>query len=148
MRPKTPVPARDATRRAATAQLTPIGEVCRSHEITPRSLRFYEQRHLLSSIRVGGTRYYDRPQVNRLEKILKGKHLGFTLTEIGELLEAAPGDKEAGFPLADEDLARKQLQYLQKRRDEIDEAIAELRQSIHKPAESALAGRKRRRSHA
>jgi DNA-binding transcriptional MerR regulator len=95
--------------------------------VTLRALRYYEQRGLLASVRDGAARarVYDRTGVSRLEAILKGKHLGFTLTEIDELMhrDAKPGDDLD----VDEEHIRSQLRYLEGRRIEIDQAIDELR---------------------
>lgn len=104
-----------------------IGEVSRLYGVTLRALRFYEQRGLLSPIRRGGARFYDSAQKLRLQMILKGKHLGFTLTEIAELLEAdtAPDHKSDDFVL-DEKMVLSQLRHLEERRAELDQAIEEL----------------------
>ena len=65
--------------------------------------------------------------------ILKGKHLGFTLTEIAELLEAdaAPDQKSDDFVL-DEKMVLSQLRHLEERRAELDQAIEELRAAHRK----------------
>jgi DNA-binding transcriptional MerR regulator len=104
-----------------------ISEVSRLYGVTLRALRFYEQRGLLSPIRRGGARFYDGAQKLRLQMILKGKHLGFTLTEITELLEAetASEHKSDDFIL-DEKMVLSQLRHLEERRAEIDQAIEEL----------------------
>jgi len=110
-----------------------IGEVSRLYGVTLRALRFYEQRGLLSPIRRGGARFYDGAQKLRLQMILKGKHLGFTLTEIAELLEAdtTPNDKSDDFVL-DEKMVLSQLRHLEERRAELDQAIEELRAAHRK----------------
>ena len=110
-----------------------IGEVSRLYGVTLRALRFYEQRGLLSPIRRGGARFYDGAQKIRLQMILKGKHLGFTLTEIAELLEAdtAPDHKSDDFVL-DEKMVLSQLRHLEERRAELDQAIEELRAAHRK----------------
>ncbi|WP_298422849.1 MerR family transcriptional regulator [Rhodoblastus sp.] len=104
-----------------------ISEISRMYGVTLRALRYYEQRGLLASVRDGAARarVYDRTGVSRLEAILKGKHLGFTLTEIDELMhrDAKPGDDLD----VDEEHIRSQLRYLEGRRIEIDQAIDELR---------------------
>ncbi len=110
-----------------------LGEVSRLYGVTLRALRFYEQRGLLSPIRRGGARFYDSAQKLRLQMILKGKHLGFTLTEITELLEAetTPNHKSDDFIL-DEKMVLSQLRHLEERRAEIDQAIEELRAAHRK----------------
>lgn len=105
-----------------------IGEISRLYGVTLRALRFYEQRGLLSPIRRGGARFYDATQKVKLQMILKGKHLGFTLTEIADLLEAetSAGKQNQDFVL-DEKMVLSQLRHLEERRADLDQAIEELR---------------------
>jgi DNA-binding transcriptional MerR regulator len=110
-----------------------IGEVSRLYGVTLRALRFYEQRGLLKPIRRGGARLYDGLQKVRLQMILKGKHLGFTLTEIADLLEAESSrDKKSEDFVLDEKMVLSQLRHLEERRSELDEAIEELRAAHRK----------------
>jgi DNA-binding transcriptional MerR regulator len=55
--------------------------------ITPRALRFYETKGLITPRRVGSRRVYDYRDRARLELILRSKRLGFSLAEIREYLE-------------------------------------------------------------
>lgn len=59
-----------------------ISDLAAEFEITPRSLRFYEAEGLLSPTRQGLTRIYSRQDRVRLQLILRGKRLGFSLSEI------------------------------------------------------------------
>jgi len=63
-------------------KLYTIGDLAREFGVTLRTLRFYEDRGLLSPRRDGTARIYDPRDRERLSVILKGKQLGFTLTEI------------------------------------------------------------------
>ncbi|WP_192036851.1 MerR family DNA-binding transcriptional regulator [Halomonas sp. YLGW01] len=64
-----------------------IGELAEMFEVTPRTIRFYEQEGLLSPERRGQRRiYHDKDRV-RLKLTLRGKRLGFTLAEIREVIE-------------------------------------------------------------
>ena len=63
-----------------------IGQLSSRYGLSLRTLRFYEDRGMLSPLRHGTMRLYDGRQRSRLEMILKGKRLGFTLAEIRELL--------------------------------------------------------------
>ena len=107
---------------------TTIGEMARAYGVTLRTLRFYEDRRLLRPRRVGSTRFYDRVDHARLAMILKGKRLGFTLTEIADLIGAEDGAPRNDF---EERLQPAQivdqLRYLERQRREIDEAIALLK---------------------
>ncbi len=109
-------------------EMLTIGEIARIYGVTFRALRFYEQRGLLKPLRRSGARFYDSTQKARLQLILKGKQLGFTLTEISGLLEAdASAVKPAEDFVLDEKMVLSQLRHLEERRNELDQAIAELR---------------------
>lgn len=58
-----------------------IGELAKEFDITPRSIRFYEEQGLLSPERSGQTRIYHNKDRVRLKLILRGKRLGFSLAE-------------------------------------------------------------------
>jgi DNA-binding transcriptional MerR regulator len=117
---------------SAGSELLTIGEVSRLYGVTLRALRFYEQRGLLKPIRRGGARFYDSVQKVRLQMILKGKHLGFTLTEISDLLETESSrDKKSDDFVLDEKMVLSQLRHLEERRSDLDQAIEELR-AVHK----------------
>ena len=108
-----------------------IGELCGEFGVTARALRFYEQKGLLQPRRKGLTRIYDARDRQRLRMILRGKKAGFTLAEIGEMLRLThlrEGETEKMRQALDK--MRQQLDVLRHRRDEIDEAIADLRRTI------------------
>ena len=64
-----------------------IGELAKVLEITPRSIRFYEEQCLLSPERNGQNRIYHNKDKVRLMLILRGKRLGFSLAETKTLFE-------------------------------------------------------------
>lgn len=64
-----------------------IGELAREFDITPRSIRFYEEQGLLSPRRTGQNRIYCNKDRVRLKLILRGKRLGFSLAEVKTLFE-------------------------------------------------------------
>lgn len=64
-----------------------ISELAREFKVTPRALRFYEDRGLLSPRREGLNRVYSVRDRGRLQLILRGKRVGFPLTEIKEILD-------------------------------------------------------------
>ena len=64
-----------------------IGDLAREFDVTLRTLRFYEDKGLLDPRREGLNRYYGRRDRARLSLILMGKRVGFSLTEIKEMLD-------------------------------------------------------------
>ena len=104
-----------------------IRELAAEFGTTLRTIRFYEDEGLLTPERVGTTRvFHDRDRV-RLQLILRGKRLGFTLAEIAHVLglyDEPPGKRgQLEFLIAD--IAKRRSALLDKRRD-LDEALAEL----------------------
>ena len=63
-----------------------IRDLAREFEITSRTLRFYEEKGLLSPARDGQNRIYSRADRTRLRLILRGKRLGLTLEESADLI--------------------------------------------------------------
>ena len=63
-----------------------ISDLAREFGITPRAIRFYEGEGLLSPVRAGSKRIYSRRDRTSLRLILRGKRLGLSLAEIGELI--------------------------------------------------------------
>ncbi|MGD1036201.1 MAG: MerR family transcriptional regulator [Roseiarcus sp.] len=119
--------SREFERGSAAGEMT-IGEMAREFGVTLRTLRFYEDRNLIRPRREGNARYYGGPDRVRLEMVLKGKRLGFTLAEISELIGAEDGAAKIDF---EERLQPAQivdqLNHLERQRREIEEAITSLR---------------------
>lgn len=90
----TPKLPRDAVaERETDVDLKSINDVAKMLAITPRTLRFYEDRGLIAPTRVGTVRIYSKHDVARMRLILRGKLLGFSLRDIEaflELYQAAP----------------------------------------------------------
>ena len=67
--------------------LRSIQDVATELGVTTRTIRFYEDKDLLDPPRVGTMRVYSRREIGRLQLILRGKRLGFSLREIKEFLD-------------------------------------------------------------
>ena len=109
------------------AELRGIADVAEALGVTARTLRFYEDRGLLQPRRVGQVRLYSRRDVARMRLILRGKRLGFSLTEIEaflDLYDADPQHLEQMRALAGRCQAR--IAELRARREAIDQTIAEI----------------------
>ncbi|MBI5255066.1 MAG: MerR family DNA-binding transcriptional regulator [Burkholderiales bacterium] len=74
-------PARPKDDRSYT-----ITELAQEFDITPRAIRFYEDVGLLCPARAGRNRVYSQRDRTRLKLTLRGKRLGFSLTEILQLV--------------------------------------------------------------
>lgn len=64
-----------------------IGDLAREFGVSLRTLRFYEDKDLLHPKRQGSSRLYSRRDRARLKLVLMGKRVGFSLTEIKEMLD-------------------------------------------------------------
>ena len=64
-----------------------ISDLSKSFGITARTLRHYEELGLLMPERNGTQRLYSKRDRTRLVLILRGKRIGFSLTEIKEILD-------------------------------------------------------------
>jgi DNA-binding transcriptional MerR regulator len=69
-----------------------IGELAEELGLTTRTIRFYEQKGLISPARKGVARAYGRRDRARMRLILQGKNLGFSLEDIAEYLALYDSD--------------------------------------------------------
>lgn len=104
-----------------------IGELSAKFGVTPRALRFYETKGLLSPQRDGRNRIYSRSDCDRLALILKGKKLGFTLIEISEMIEAQEGRASVHSLKLSREKCLEQINLLQRQVSELEDALSELR---------------------
>jgi DNA-binding transcriptional MerR regulator len=95
-------------------QLFGITELCNAFGITLRTIRFYEDKGLLSPRRINGTRVYTRRDRARLALILRSKAIGASLAEIKHFLDLYGTHGEGRV---------QQMKYVVQR---TDEAITEL----------------------
>ncbi len=64
-----------------------ISELAQAFDVTPRTLRFYEEKGLLSPNRQGQARLYSAADRARLTLIMRGKTLGLSLEQSAELID-------------------------------------------------------------
>ena len=64
-----------------------IAELSREFDITPRTIRYYEDQGLLFPKRSGLQRVYTKRDRTRLKLTLRGKRLGLSLAEIKDLID-------------------------------------------------------------
>jgi DNA-binding transcriptional MerR regulator len=124
---------------SAQPELT-ISQMSRVFGVSLRTLRFYEDRGLIKPRREGNARYYRATDRVRMEMILKGKKLGFTLTEIQDLI-GGTGATEA-TDLEDQLNPQQivtQIDHLERQRSEIEGAIERLRATQSRLAQGVAA---------
>ncbi len=64
-----------------------ISDLARELDVTPRAIRFYEEQGMLAPERRGQERIFSPKDLVALKLILRGKRIGFSLTECKELIE-------------------------------------------------------------
>ena len=101
-----------------------IRQLCREFQVTPRALRFYEDKGLLSPARDGMNRVYNFRDRARLQLILRGKRVGFSLNEIREILDLYD-EKDGGAAQMARSLKkfRERIVALKSQREDIEGAI-------------------------
>jgi DNA-binding transcriptional MerR regulator len=104
-----------------------IGDLAAACNVTPRAIRFYEGQALLAPRRLGQMRIFGHGDRVRLELILRGKRLGFSLADIKEMLDLYEIDQnhvqQMRVALAK---GRQRRAELKRQREDIDAALAEL----------------------
>lgn len=104
-----------------------ISDLAKEFDVTIRTIRYYEGEGLLAPTRVGQTRVFASRDRTRLKLILRGKRLGFSLSEIREIIglfDDAPG--ETGQLRYFLDRIADRRRHLQQQREDIDITLSEL----------------------
>jgi DNA-binding transcriptional MerR regulator len=105
-----------------------ISQLAEEFGITPRAIRFYEDEELIKPTRQGQSRIYSPRDRVRLALILRGKRVGFSLTEIKEMLDLY--DMNDGQATQLSYSIRKfdeRINSLEQQRADIEQALTELR---------------------
>jgi DNA-binding transcriptional MerR regulator len=114
-----------------TKDIMTIREMCEAYEVTPRTLRFYESKELLFPTREGQKRLFSKRDRARLKLILRGKRFGFSLEEIRQLLDLYHiGDQQQTQLARTREIARERLADMERRQNELGEAIADLKEQL------------------
>jgi len=108
-----------------------ISDLSAEFGVTARALRFYEDEGLISPERRGTARIYSQRDRARLAWILRGKRVGFSLTDIRELIDLYDrGDGRETQRVATIAKCRERVGALKAQRDDIDAAIDEIEEFI------------------
>jgi DNA-binding transcriptional MerR regulator len=130
------VPAAGGVSDAKSGDLTRIGDMAREFGVTLRALRFYEDKGLIRPVRQGATRLYRQADKTRLEFILLGRRVGFSLREVKQMLDLydPEGSNIRQLKVVLEKSER-QRGRLEKQREELESAISDINGLIaHTPA--------------
>ncbi|GGY67064.1 MerR family transcriptional regulator [Marinobacter zhanjiangensis] len=116
-----------------------ISDLAREFDITTRTIRYYEESGMLCPYRDGQTRLYNEADRVKLKLILRGKRLGFSLSESRELIEMYDPDSDNRHQinaLLDKIHKRReqleaQLHDIQLMQEELDEAEAKCMEAFN-----------------
>jgi DNA-binding transcriptional MerR regulator len=133
--------ASQALRGPESAGAFSIRHLGREFSVSARTLRFYEEKGLISPQRRGQDRIYSRRDRARLKYVLMGKSVGFSLEEIREMLDLYDlGDRQETQLRVAHGKFGERIARLERQRDEIANALAELAHA-RKMIEGMLASR-------
>ena len=104
-----------------------IAQLAGEFDITHRAIRFYESEGLLAPARRGNRRVYSGGDRVRLKLILRGRRLGFSVSEIREILSLYESDGGEGAQLRHlVGKIRERRALLRRQRTDIDAILDEL----------------------
>ncbi len=115
-----------------------IAELAREFNLTPRTIRYYEDQGLLSPTRVGMQRIYSKRDRTRLKLTLRGKRLGLSLAEIRELIDMYDTAPESSQLTRLLEVLAKRRAKLEQQREDIEAVLAEL-DALERQCRSLLA---------
>ncbi|MBO6506338.1 MAG: MerR family DNA-binding transcriptional regulator [Kordiimonadaceae bacterium] len=105
-----------------------IKQLSSEFDVTPRTLRYYEDQGLLSPERRGQHRIYHATDRIRLAWILRGRRVGFSLAEIGEMLDLYDlGDGRETQRAVTIERCKERIKALEAQREDINATLNELK---------------------
>lgn len=109
-----------------------IGDLAREFNVTLRTLRFYEDKGLMTPQRSGSTRLYRQSDRARLSLILFGKRVGFSLVEIRTVLESYDSNQHLRNPMSrTRPIFEERLVALRSEKIDTENVIDELMQQLN-----------------
>ena len=118
-----------------------ISELSKEFDVTTRAIRLYEESGLLAPKRDGNKRIYQERDKVRLQLILRGKRIGFTLAQVKEMFDLydskpVEGEKKQIVYLLD--VMEERLDVLNLQREELELAVVDI-ESVCERARETLA---------
>jgi DNA-binding transcriptional MerR regulator len=116
-----------ATARSKEARTYTITELAQEFGVTPRAIRFYEDKGLLEPSRAGRNRVYDQRDRTRLKLTLRGKRLGLKLADVKRLVDLyeSPSDTQPQL-VAFLAVLREHREQLERKRADIELTLADI----------------------
>ena len=118
--------------KSASTDIYSVSELADELGVTPRAIRFYETKGLIKPRRAGTTRVYTHRDRARMQLILRGKRLGFTLADIREYLDLYDVDpskvKQVKLLLGK---IERRVSELEQQREDLETTLMELDEMRH-----------------
>nr|WP_325099708.1 MerR family DNA-binding transcriptional regulator [Aquamicrobium zhengzhouense] len=109
-----------------------IGDMANLFGVTLRTLRFYEDKGLISPKREGNTRLYSRRDISRLNLIMLGRKVGFSLREVKQIMDLYdPEGRNIKQLRTLVDKSERQMVKLEKQRESVEEAMRDLQNAMN-----------------
>ena len=106
-----------------------ISDLAREFDITPRTIRFWEDQGILAPQREGSKRIFTRRDRARLKMALRGKRLGLSLAEIKDLIGMYSGTEDETPQLIEcLRVMSKRREALEQQREDIEAMLADIAQ--------------------
>jgi len=123
-----------------------ISDLAREFGVSTRTMRFYEEKGLVSPLREGQKRLYSSADRVRIKLILRGKRIGMTLQECVEFIDMYDPEHNNAEQLQSlvEDVKGRRERLLQQKKD-IDDMLAGL-DEVQDLCEASLAASRRKRA--
>jgi DNA-binding transcriptional MerR regulator len=104
-----------------------ISDLAGEFDVTTRTIRFYEEKGLLSPRRAGTRRIYSPADRTRLRLILRGKRLGLSLDESAEIIRlyGSPGNNRRQLELLIRKIQERR-EVLRRRQRDLETMLEEL----------------------
>ena len=123
-------------------KLYSVTELAKDLGVTPRTLRFYEDKGLIAPQRAGSTRVYTHHDRGRIMLILRGKRLGFTLREVRDWLDLYEVDSDQATQMNRlKDKLCQHIDFLERQRDDVNATLRELRSILNQVVHFEPGGR-------
>jgi DNA-binding transcriptional MerR regulator len=117
------------TAKSGEAPTYTIGELAEEFGLTLRAIRFYEDEGLITPTRAGQARIFTRRDRAKLQLIMRGKRLGFSIAEIRDFLHLySIGDMQVEQVRYVRRKARERIDALERQLADVQETLVELRQ--------------------
>jgi DNA-binding transcriptional MerR regulator len=107
-----------------------IRQLTKEFSVSARTLRFYEEENLISPTRRGQTRIYSARDRARVILILRGRRMGFSLSEIREYLDLYNPESDLKQLLLMKKKFEERIKAFERQKQDIDATVSELRNTL------------------